>query len=593
MKTFTKTVSMILIAVMCLSLLSTGAYAMEFTLDGSGIDSGFSLGDNSAPSFSTGNDGGFSLGDGFVDATLNGGASVAQQAEPVQQTEPVQQAKADEGFILDEGMTLKSDAPDDNSTSGELIFDDGLMLKAPYTTTMKFTPEASNFTLGDTANVAITATGFAGDSFKSLTYGTNGNGDGRMTLPSSAYSITAAPDASSTGTLTFLASWLNTLKPGTTYYFFGERTDQLPIQITCISINPVDPSTYGTFTVSPSTYTQYASSDKNLYNDSVSVTGSATDAFKNFSRFAVIPQGASSGGSYADGYTWISSDQKTVIFERTFLNGLTTGYYDIYGVTTNGQNIKLGSVYIKGGSNGHSSVTGTTWTLSPDYGSIAWTSGDDPLMFVSNLMAKRQSYPSYTIVPRYGYGAGSIPNNMIDVNQFWDLGDGVFALGTNFLRSLPAGTYTLQVVDYKHLADCTNVVTFKIGSTLRPIDTDKHVIGSIKNLRFLCDEPVYEVYVGNIPLTYGEDYALSNGNKTITLSFEFLNKRSAGNTYTIKALTASGTYPSSTFQILSTAQGSASPRTGDESNLGLWAAFLLLSGTAVVVLVPKLRKHDF
>ena len=45
--------------------------------------------------------------------------------------------------------------------------------------------------------------------------------------------------------------------------------------------------------------------------------------------------------------------------------------------------------------------------------------------------------------------------------------------------------------------------------------------------------------------------------------------------------------------MLTTAQGSASPRTGDESNLGLWAAFLLLSGTAVVVLVPKLRKQEF
>ena len=56
--------------------------------------------------------------------------------------------------------------------------------------------------------------------------------------------------------------------------------------------------------------------------------------------------------------------------------------------------------------------------------------------------------------------------------------------------------------------------------------------------------------------------------------------------------TTDGEWAATTFQVLTTAQGSASPRTGDESNLGLWAAFLLLSGTAVVVLVPKLRKHD-
>ena len=592
MKTFTKTMSMILIAVMCFSLFATSAYASDFSLDGSGIDSGFSVGD-SAPIANFGDDGGFSLGDNFVDSAFNSGSSVAQTVVPAEQAAPVQQAEANSGdsFTLGETAAPKADASDNSvKQDDELVFEVNEILNAAYNPdTMKFAPEASDFTLGSTANIEITAKGFAGDSFKALSYSTYGNGDGRSALPSSAYSITAAPTASDNGKLIFLASWLNTLKPGTTYYFYGERTDELPIKITCISINPVDPSTYGKFTVSPSTYTQYASSDPNLFNASVSVTTTGTDGFAPFARFAVIPQGASSGGRYADGSTWISPDKKTLVFERTFLDGLTSGYYDIYGVTANGQQVKFGSVYIKAGEGGYPAGA---WELWPDY-SIPWTSGDDPLMFRSNLMAMRKTYPRYTIVPRYGFGAGSTPNNMIDVNQFWDMGDGVFALGTNFLRSLPAGTYTLQVVDYKHLNDCTNVVTFRIGSTLRPIDTDKHVIGSIKNLRFLCDEPVYEVYVGNIPLTYGEDYALSNGNKTITLSFEFLNKRSAGNTYTIKALTASGTYPSSTFQILSTAQGSASPRTGDESNLGLWAAFLLLSGAAVVVLVPKLRKHDF
>ena len=137
----------------------------------------------------------------------------------------------------------------------------------------------------------------------------------------------------------------------------------------------------------------------------------------------------------------------------------------------------------------------------------------------------------------------------------------------------------------------TNIVTFSIGAKLIPIDSDKHVINSIRNLRFLCDDRISQVYVGNIPLTYGEDYALSADRKTVTLSYEFLNKRSAGNTYTIKVLTDGGYYCSSTFQILTTAQGGASPRTGDESNLGLWAAFLLISGSAVVVLIPKLRKH--
>ncbi len=402
-------------------------------------------------------------------------------------------------------------------------------------------------------------------------------GSGVTSYADGNVNVVNAPSGGKNPYVTFSRNFLDGLAGG--YYdVYGIATNGKQVKFGSVYIKAGS----GDYVVDPDVYTQYSK------DAPITVTAKTAD-FSRFTRFAVISMGSSSGGAYADGYTSLKANKTELTFDRDFLDGLTPGYYDIYGVTSKSEQVKLGSMYIKASNGG---FPDGKWDLWPDY-TIPWTSGDDPLMFRSNLMALRQTYPRYTIVPRWGSGAGSIPNNMVDVNQFWDMGDGVFALGTNFLRSLPAGTYTLQVVDYKHLADCTNVVTFRIGSTLRPIDTDKHIIGSIKNLRFLCDEPVYEVYVGNIPLTYGEDYALSNGNKTITLSFEFLNKRSAGNTYTIKALTASGTYPSSTFQILSTAQGSASPRTGDESNLGLWAAFLLLSGAAVVVLVPKLRKHDF
>ena len=152
--------------------------------------------------------------------------------------------------------------------------------------------------------------------------------------------------------------------------------------------------------------------------------------------------------------------------------------------------------------------------------------------------------------------------------------------------------YYIQVYDAANPTQMTNILTFTLGPTLKPIDTDKHVINSTRNLKFLCSEQIARVYVGNIELTSDDDFALSNNRKTVTLSAEFLNKRTAGNTYTIKVLTYSGDYASCTFQILTTGQASSSPRTGDESNLGLWAAFLLLSGTAVVVLLPKLRKHE-
>ena len=67
--------------------------------------------------------------------------------------------------------------------------------------------------------------------------------------------------------------------------------------------------------------------------------------------------------------------------------------------------------------------------------------------------------------------------------------------------------------------------------------------------------------------------------------------RNAG-TYTIKVLTTKGEYASTTFQILTTAQASASPRTGDDSNIALWSALVLMSGAAMVAVLPRLKKEN-
>ena len=118
MKTFTKTMSMILIAVMCFSLFATSAYAMDFSLDGS--DGSFSLDANPAPSFSADNDGSFSLSDNFDDSSFSLGTSVAQQVAPVQQAE----ANSDDSFTLGETTAPKADASDNSvKQDDELIFE--------------------------------------------------------------------------------------------------------------------------------------------------------------------------------------------------------------------------------------------------------------------------------------------------------------------------------------------------------------------------------------------------------------------------------------------------------------------------------------
>ena len=138
----------------------------------------------------------------------------------------------------------------------------------------------------------------------------------------------------------------------------------------------------------------------------------------------------------------------------------------------------------------------------------------------------------------------------------------------------------------------SNAIIITTGATLSYIDTDKHVINSTKNLRFKSSAPIDKVYVGNIELTDPNYFSLSNDKKTVTLSPEFLNSRTAGNTYTLSVLTKDGEKLSTTFQILTTGQASSSPRTGDESQIALWAAFVLVSGAAVAVVAPKLRKNE-
>lgn len=185
--------------------------------------------------------------------------------------------------------------------------------------------------------------------------------------------------------------------------------------------------------------------------------------------------------------------------------------------------------------------------------------------------------------------------NGYDTLDFWSSGNTI-TLGENMVRNLDAGTYYVWVYNKNDPNEHTDSIPWYIVDvpTLEPINTDKHVINSTKNLRFRASEPVQagSVKVGGKSLYDANYYYVSNDGLTITLSPDFLNERQAG-TYTISANTvANGTKVSCPFYILSTASGSsASPKTADESQLGLWAAFLLLSGAAVVVLVPKIRKH--
>lgn len=136
----------------------------------------------------------------------------------------------------------------------------------------------------------------------------------------------------------------------------------------------------------------------------------------------------------------------------------------------------------------------------------------------------------------------------------------------------------------------SNSIQLMTGAALKYVDTDKHVINSTKNLKFTSSQKIAKVYVGNVELTDPNYFSVSNDKKTVTLSPEFLNGRTAGQTYTITVLTDQGERLSTTFKILTTAQAASSPKTGDSANMGLWIAAMILSGGAAVIALPRMKK---
>ena len=223
-----------------------------------------------------------------------------------------------------------------------------------------------------------------------------------------------------------------------------------------------------------------------------------------------------------------------------------------------------------------------------------WFRGEETLLFRSDLIKWLNDHGHGT--NRVGLRIGtdrSLYDGTYYTFDFWSW-DQYVEFGDKMLNGLEEGTYYLWIYDREDPDTHTNSVPFYVVDvpTLEPYSTDKHVVNSSKSLRFVASEEIRpdSVQVGSRKLYDANDYFVSNDRKNVTLSPDFLNARQTG-TYTISALTKDGRTIKTNFYILSTAQASSSPRTGDESQIGLWAAFLLLSGAAIIVMVPKLRKH--
>ena len=274
-------------------------------------------------------------------------------------------------------------------------------------------------------------------------------------------------------------------------------------------------------------------------------------------------------------------------FTNSYLNSLASGTYYLFAVY-GGNTVRMCSTTNPLVITGSGSITvnpGTAAVWPVD--SSLWYSGDGTYYFYVT--------PSLQLVDgkTYDYYDVRIDDVLLGGDKYTYNGYQKFGIAASVMDNLTVGnTHTLTVLTPAGYASCN----FRIGATLRPVDTDKHVTGSSKNLQFVCSDAISRVWIGSNELTslnYGDYWTLSSSGKTITLTAKLMNTQLvAGNTYTLTVQTANGDTPSCSFKILTTAQASASPQTGDESNLALWAAVLVLTGGAAVAILPRLKKHE-
>lgn len=327
----------------------------------------------------------------------------------------------------------------------------------------------------------------------------------------------------------------------------------------------------GDFTVVGSPYTKGSGSAVYVLMPYTSSTGSyywTSVSNPGYSDIKTIPSscGVSTSGS-----------QYKLTLTNSFLDGLSSGTIYLW-TGHDGKYTYMGSLTISGAS---TILPGDVAIWPVD--SNEWYSGDGMLAFYYR--------------PAIDFSDPAKKGLWIDgwlqdpTNWITNSNSGLLKIGTSILNNLSRGWHTVSINTVDGVASCQ----FYVGATLRPVDTDKHVTGSSKNLQFVCSDPIKSVWVGGRQLTdvdYGDYWTLSSSRKTVTLTAKFLNNRTAGETYTIGVVTDNGDKPSCTFRILTTAQASASPQTGDESNLALWAAVLILSGGAAVAILPRLKRHE-
>ena len=241
------------------------------------------------------------------------------------------------------------------------------------------------------------------------------------------------------------------------------------------------------------------------------------------------------------------------------------------------------------------------------------------------------------VVAEYYYGSDKkhvkvntekFPNKTYNLNEMIEVSDYVtddlvgheyvggrtLKLLPNLLRKLDFKDYTITVVQNNHGVDpayynwakATFNLTMQPGITVADGLND-YIKGKNVWIKFESCWPIdYDdngklcIWIGGQQISK-DYYSISNDHQTLWIYRNLLDQLRSNNSYTLTARlwrlspidgTKETFYPASTsFNILAAGSTSyKSPKTGDNSNVALWAAVAVLSGGAVVALIPKKKK---
>lgn len=273
-------------------------------------------------------------------------------------------------------------------------------------------------------------------------------------------------------------------------------------------------------------------------------------------------------------YTASPSDAITSVQQNdttfTFTAGKVDGYVTVSAVSKIDGSTATATVYVNTEAPHNATITPS---------SVTWTKGQGNLEFTVNPFLFDVTMDGILLT-----GSANVNNS-----KYTWVYNGNLVLKSSYLATLSAGTHTLKVrtADDKGAPDGVVYATITINGTASAAYGDNaHVRGTSSNLYFNSNSSISKVYISN-QLIDPANYTLSADGKTVTLKANFLNLLNYGS-YTMKLENTSGGTETATFRIVT---ANYAPATGDDSNLAIWVAVMLISGVGAFALIPRRKKE--